>query len=74
MASYEFAVMDDPLIDLDDDAQVQAHFERETNLDVSQMGTKVNEVIKISFVTDFGAKRGERYFIIHKGKLLGVEE
>ena len=74
MASYEFTLMDDPMIDLDNDAQVQTHFERETNLDVSQMGTKVNEMIKISFVTDFGAKRGERYFIVHKGKLLGVEE
>lgn len=74
MASYAFTVMDDPMIDLDNDAQVQAHLESETNLDVSQMGTKVNEMIKISFVTDFGAIRGERYFIVHKGKLLGVEE
>lgn len=74
MASYEFAVMDDPSVDLDNDAQVQAHFERETNLDVSQMSIKAGEMIRIRFVTDFGAKRGERYFIVHKGKLLGVEE
>lgn len=74
MASYEFTVMDDPMVDLDNDAQVQAHFERETNLEVSQLNIEPNEMIKISFVTDFGAKRGERYFIVHKGKLLGVEE
>lgn len=74
MASYAFTVMDDPLVDLDNDAQVQAYFERKTKLDISLLSIEPNEMIRISFVTDFGAKRGERYFIVHKGKLLGVEE
>lgn len=74
MASYEFTVMEDPTINLDSDAQVQAHFERKTKLDISQLNIEPNEIIKINFVTDSGAKRGERHFIVHKGKLLGVEK
>ena len=74
MANYKFTLMDDPEIDLDNDDQVQAYFERKTKLDISLLSIEPNEMVIISFVTDFGAKRGERYFIVHKGKLLGVEE
>lgn len=74
MASYAFLVIYDPSVDLDNDAQVQAYFERKTKLDISQLGIEPNEMLILNFVTDSGARRGERYFIVHKGKLLGVEE
>ena len=74
MIKFDFTVSDDPYINLEKDDQVQAHFERETGLVVNQLDTNVHDLIRINFVTDFGAKRASQLYIISNGQLLGVEE